>query len=124
MSFWSSLPSGFLITAILVVNNYRDIETDSKTGKRTLAVILGPKKTNIYFQLLFILSYLDLILLWIKFDVTAYILLPFVTIPLAYKLTSELGRVVEGPRLNKLLADTAKLGLFFSILFSIGIIFS
>ena len=38
---------GLLITAILVVNNLRDISTDNKTGKRTLAVRLGTSGTKI-----------------------------------------------------------------------------
>ncbi len=41
LAFWSALPMGFLITAILVVNNLRDIETDRAAGKRTLAVRFG-----------------------------------------------------------------------------------
>ncbi len=123
IALWSSLPSGLLITAILVVNNYRDIETDMKTGKRTLAVILGPKNTRIYFLMLFLFSYIDLIFLFTKFD-SLLILLPILTLPQALRLNSALGKTIDGPHLNLVLADTAKLGLYFSILFSIGIIFS
>ena len=42
----ASLPVGFLVTAILVVNNLRDIETDRAAGKRTLAVRLGAAATR------------------------------------------------------------------------------
>ncbi|OLS23767.1 MAG: 1,4-dihydroxy-2-naphthoate octaprenyltransferase [Candidatus Heimdallarchaeota archaeon LC_2] len=122
IAIWSSLPSGFLITAILVVNNYRDIDTDAKTGKRTLAVILGRKNTRKYFQLLFLLSYLDLVFLYINFDLSEFILLPFLTIPLSYRLYSALSGTIDGPKLNIVLADTAKLGLYFSLLFSLGFI--
>lgn len=37
---------GSLSTALLVVNNLRDIDTDAKAGKRTLAVRLGPSGTR------------------------------------------------------------------------------
>jgi 1,4-dihydroxy-2-naphthoate octaprenyltransferase len=45
-----SIPIGFLVTAILVVNNIRDIETDAATGKRTLAVMLGRSGTARFFD--------------------------------------------------------------------------
>ena len=47
---------GALSTAILVVNNYRDIATDRKAGKRTLAVRLGPRWTQVQFALLHLLT--------------------------------------------------------------------
>ncbi len=47
-----AIPIGMLVTAILVANNYRDIETDRATRKRTLAVILGRERTRILFMVL------------------------------------------------------------------------
>ena len=41
-----SVPPGALITAILVVNNLRDIPTDTAAGKRTLAVVMGKRRTQ------------------------------------------------------------------------------
>ena len=41
-----AIPVGMLVTALLVANNYRDLDTDRETGKRTLAVILGREKTK------------------------------------------------------------------------------
>jgi 1,4-dihydroxy-2-naphthoate octaprenyltransferase len=50
LSAWLlAIPVGMLVTAILVVNNYRDIATDAAAGKRTLAVILGRKRTRFLF---------------------------------------------------------------------------
>ena len=47
LSVWLlAIPIGMLVTAILVVNNYRDIDTDRVAGKRTLAVILGRERTR------------------------------------------------------------------------------
>ena len=53
LSSWLlAVPVGMLVTAILVVNNYRDIDTDRHAGKRTLAVILGRERTRTLFSLL------------------------------------------------------------------------
>ncbi|HEX2057490.1 MAG TPA: 1,4-dihydroxy-2-naphthoate polyprenyltransferase [Actinomycetota bacterium] len=49
LSFVAAIPVGLLATAILVVNNLRDIPTDSATGKRTLAVRLGPRRTRLLY---------------------------------------------------------------------------
>lgn len=121
ISIWGSLPSGFLITAILVVNNYRDIKTDNATGKRTLAVIFGQKNTRLYFITLLSLSYGVLFIFYFRFDFSIFIFLPVFTVPMSYKVIRDLYLDIDGPRLNKTLASTAKLGLIFSILFSVGI---
>ena len=47
-----SVSVGFLSTAILVVNNLRDLETDRRAGKRTLAVRLGRERTRIFYAAL------------------------------------------------------------------------
>ena len=47
-----AVPVGMLVTAILVVNNYRDIDSDAAAGKRTLAVILGRERTRTLFAVL------------------------------------------------------------------------
>lgn len=53
LSAWLlSIPVGMLVTAILVANNYRDIDTDRETGKRTLAVSLGRDRTKVLFLFL------------------------------------------------------------------------
>jgi 1,4-dihydroxy-2-naphthoate octaprenyltransferase len=124
IALWGSLPSGFLITAILVVNNYRDLNTDRATGKRTLAVIMGPRITRIYFALLILLSYGILIIFYLHLDFSIFIFLPFVTIAMSYRVVEDLHQDLQGPRLNETLARTAKLGLVFSILFSIGVLVS
>ena len=56
-AIWLSLPVGFLITAIIVVNNLRDIATDRKTGKNTLAVRLGVRLTRLEYLLLVVVSF-------------------------------------------------------------------
>ena len=63
----AAIPPGALITAILVVNNLRDIPTDTAAGKRTLAVVLGARATQREYALLLAVAYLvpvALVALW------------------------------------------------------------
>lgn len=116
----ATVPPGLLITAIMVVNNLRDIETDSKAGKKTLAVILGHSRTVTEYKLLLLFSYLVPPLMLLT-DVTGiYILLPLLTLPLALVLIKRI-ESQKGARLNEVLAGTAKLSLFYSLLFSVGL---
>ena len=117
-----AVPLGALITDILVVNNYRDIETDARVGKRTLAVILGPAGTRLEFVGLLVLAYAVPVILWGMGRFSAGVLLPWLTIPKAVGLTRTLYATTDGPALNRALAGTAQLTLWFSILFSIGML--
>ncbi|MFC1863520.1 1,4-dihydroxy-2-naphthoate polyprenyltransferase [Thermodesulfobacteriota bacterium] len=118
-----SIPMGLLITAILVVNNMRDIETDREAMKYTLAVILGRKGAMIEYFLLLAGAYLIPILLYAAGIFSPSILLTFLSLPFAVYLT---GRVFneKGRVLNAVLAKTAQLTLIYSLLFSAGIILS
>jgi len=115
---------GLLITAILVVNNLRDISTDNKTGKRTLAVRLGTSGTKIEFSLLLAGAYCGPVAFWLWGIFPIWVLLPLVSAPLAWRQIHIIRRTTGGPMLNHTLAATAKLAFFFSLLLSIGIILS
>lgn len=115
----ASVPIGFLIMAILVVNNYRDYETDRKTGKKTLAVRFGPRATEWEYILFLFVAYLVPVLQFIHNPRLYWLLLPLVTLVMGQKLVQELKRE-EGPALNLTLAKTAKLGLFYAVLYAIG----
>jgi len=119
-AFLAAVPVGALITNILVVNNYRDVEQDKKAGKNTLAVIFG--RTFAYYQyvLLLISSYVIPILLYHSFEKKVWIFLPILSIPIALKLLVALKRN-EGSELNKSLELTAKLSAIYGVLFSIGL---
>ena len=112
---------GALITAILVVNNLRDIETDAQAGKRTLAVMLGPTGTRLEYAALLVLAYAVPLLFWLLDWASAWALLPWLTLPLALRLTRTL-YTTTGPALNKTLADTAQLALIFGLLFALGLL--
>ncbi len=119
--FVAAAPVGFLITAILVVNNLRDIETDAKAGKRTLAVVIGRKNTRRQYLALLILAYSATLLLWQRFGQGPAVLLPLLSLPLAVRRASSIYSA-EGKELNSVLAATAQLALQFSLLLSVGIV--
>lgn len=118
----ASVPVGLLVTAILVVNNYRDIDTDRRAGKRTLAVRMGRRGARVEYVAFLVLAYLVPPLLWLGFQFSPWVLLPWVTAPLAVQLVRTLALATDGPTLNKTLAGTARLGLIFSLLFAVGIL--
>ena len=119
----ASVPMGFLITAIIVVNNLRDINTDARVGKRTLAVILGAKAARKEFVWLVAASYLAAVLLWFMKDTNPWMLLPLVSVPFALR-TARKVISTRGPALNEALASTALLSLLYGVLLSAGLALS
>ena len=121
LSFLISVPVGALITNILVVNNYRDIEEDREANKYTLAVKLGRKFTRYQFINSIIISYLVPVLIYLIFDFSYWIFLPALSLPVAVRLINMLKKF-EGKELNKTLELTAKYAALFGSLFSLGLI--
>ncbi|HOA23147.1 MAG TPA: 1,4-dihydroxy-2-naphthoate polyprenyltransferase [Aggregatilineales bacterium] len=117
----AAIPPGLLITAILVVNNLRDIATDRRAGKHTLAVLLGERGTQVEFGVLLALAYLTPLVLWLGGWLGAWALIPWLTLPLAVILVREIV-TLQGRALNQTLSGTARLALIFSILFAVGIL--
>ena len=115
---------GLLITAILVVNNLRDIQSDRQTGKRTLAVIIGNRGSRIEYVLLLVGAYAIPIILWLSGRMSAWVLLPLISMPTALSLVRLIWKNPGDPILNQALAKTAKLALVYSLLLSIGLILS
>ena len=112
---------GFLITAILVVNNLRDIDTDREAGKRTLAVRLGVPGTRLEFLLLVIAAYMMSLLMWLLNLTDVWIMLSWLSMPLAASLVRMIWQVT-GRGLNEALAGTGRLTLVYAVLFSLGLI--
>lgn len=117
----AAVPVGALITAILVVNNLRDIPTDAQAGKRTLAVFLGAANTRREYLLLLALAYAVPFVLWLGFDRSPGVLLPLLSLPLAVQRGRAIYRET-GPALNPVLAATAQLSLLYSLLLAIGLL--
>ena len=116
----ASVGPGLLITAILVVNNLRDIDTDRAAGKRTLAVRLGAAGAVADFQLLVGGAYLAALLVPAA---GAGGLLPLLTLPLALSLAVTVSRDFrDGPAMNAALAGTARLTLAYCSLLGAGLL--
>lgn len=123
LAWWASVPPGALATAILVVNNVRDRETDVLAGKRTLAVRFGRAAGIAEYRLAILASFLVPMLLAITGRVGLPVLLPLATAPAAALLQRGLVRG-QGRELNPVLVGTAKLLVFFGLLFAAGLFFS
>jgi 1,4-dihydroxy-2-naphthoate polyprenyltransferase len=117
----AAIPVGALATAILIVNNVRDIDRDRAAGKRTLAVILGRRGARAEFLALLIAAYAVPLGLWAQGLRSAWILLPFATGSLAMRALHAVREHEDGPALNRALLDTARLHALFGILFAAGI---
>jgi 1,4-dihydroxy-2-naphthoate octaprenyltransferase len=116
------VPVGALITAILVVNNLRDIDEDRAAGKRTLAVRLGPAGTRREWSLLVAVAYAAVTTgAALGFWSAAAGLLPLLSAPHAWRLRARLG-ASTGRALNPLLRETARFQLVFGALFAAGLL--
>jgi 1,4-dihydroxy-2-naphthoate octaprenyltransferase len=120
----ASLPVGCLATAILVVNNIRDVETDAEAGKRTLAVRLGRSGAVWEYRLLLFGPFAALPLYAATGVSSLAVLAPILLLPLALRLDRAVATRVDGPALNEALAGTARLGFLFCLLFALGWIWS
>jgi 1,4-dihydroxy-2-naphthoate octaprenyltransferase len=119
--FWSSIPVGALITNILVVNNYRDIDEDKVAGKRTLAVMYGGRFARMQYLIFMIISYAILLVVYFTFKQSVLVFLPLLTLPVAIKLIKMIFKTT-GKELNETLALTAKLSALYGLLFAVGIL--
>lgn len=120
-ALFASLPMGFLITAILVVNNYRDVDTDRVSGKRTVAVRFGRRFSQTEWLVLVAAAFLAAPVHWWLGWEGPSVLLPLAALPLA----AAPGRTIlvhrDGPRLNRALGETARLLLAYGVLYAVGI---
>ncbi|MCX8106828.1 MAG: 1,4-dihydroxy-2-naphthoate polyprenyltransferase [Ignavibacterium album] len=116
-----SLPVGALITNILIVNNYRDIEEDKEAGKNTLAVILGRQFSRYEYIFFLLLSFFVPFILYFEFHFNATIFLPYLTLPFAIILVKMIYNY-QGQQLNKTLEVSAKYSALYGLLFSAGLI--
>lgn len=121
LSLLASLPVGALITNILVVNNYRDIEEDRAANKKTLAVIFGKVFTRLEYVFFITISFVVPAVLHFNFNFSYWIFLPYLSIPTAVTLIKMLF-TLDGQELNKTLELTAKLAALFGLLFSLGLV--
>jgi 1,4-dihydroxy-2-naphthoate octaprenyltransferase len=116
----AAIPVGMLITAILVVNNLRDIPTDEAAGKRTLAVRLGASRTRRLYQSLVVVALIYTVIVAAVADsfmpLIALIAVPFAVRPVMTVLSDATGRELIEP-----LSATARLALIHAALLAVGL---
>jgi 1,4-dihydroxy-2-naphthoate polyprenyltransferase len=123
-AFALAVPVGLLAAAILVVNNVRDIDSDRRAGKRTLAVKLGREQTRVMYAAVVYLAYILTPITWVFGPTTAWVLLPWLTLPLATGVVRIVRTRTDGPSLNGALAQSGMLQLAFCMLLSAGLLLS
>jgi 1,4-dihydroxy-2-naphthoate octaprenyltransferase len=117
-----SIAVGFLATAILVVNNVRDLETDRRAGKNTSAVRMGrANAVNLYKVLVGGAFVLLPFTIWAG-ECQWWPLIGLAALPLAIKPVRALETRTDGPALNKCLAATGGLLAVYSLLVTIGLL--
>jgi 1,4-dihydroxy-2-naphthoate octaprenyltransferase len=117
-----SISLGFLATAILVVNNVRDIETDRRAGKMTLAVRTGRRNAVNLYRWLILVAYALLPVTLIGADTSLWPLIGLASLPLAIPPLRTMANRSDGPSLNAALAQTGALLGVFSLLVSAGLL--
>jgi 1,4-dihydroxy-2-naphthoate octaprenyltransferase len=123
-AFVLAVPVGLLAAAILVVNNVRDMDSDRRAGKRTLAVRLGRERGRLIYALMVYGAYVVAPLPWLAGSLSPWLLAPWLTLPLALRLVRTAREHADGPTLNEVLAQTGMLQLAFCLLLSAGVLAS
>jgi 1,4-dihydroxy-2-naphthoate polyprenyltransferase len=123
-AFVLAVPVGLLISAILVVNNARDIDTDRRAGKRTLAVRLGRERTRVLFGAMIAVAFVTSWVPWFAGALSPWLFVTAAAAPLAVGVVQTVRTHADGPSLNEALARTAKLALIFCLLLCAGVLAS
>jgi len=113
---------GALAAAVIVVNNYRDLDNDRQVGKHTFAVRAGRFWSKVEFVVLLGAPYALLAALGPITHVGWWLLLPFSSLPMAVWIAVRFLRERPGPGFNRILADTAQLQLIFSCLLAVALL--
>jgi 1,4-dihydroxy-2-naphthoate octaprenyltransferase len=123
-AFALSVPVGLLAAAVLVVNNVRDLETDRRAGKRTLAVRMGRERTQALYAGMVAGAFVWALVPWLAGSLGPWLLLTWLALPVALPIVQTVRERTDGPSLNGALARTGMLLLVFCVLLSAGVLLS
>ena len=115
-----SIPVGLIVTNILVVNNLRDLPTDLAAGKRTLATRIGERATRAQYVVFIALAFMIPTLVGVTNPARRALLIVLISAPFGLKLARKVMSGASGRDLNRVLAQTGRLLLFFGLLLSAG----
>jgi 1,4-dihydroxy-2-naphthoate polyprenyltransferase len=121
-AFVLAVPVGLLAAAILLVNNIRDVDTDRRAGKRTLAVRLGRERARTLYAVLVLSAFPIALVPWVAGSLGLTLLLVLAALPLAFPLIRIVRTRSDGPSLNQALANTGLLQLTFCVLLAAGLL--
>jgi 1,4-dihydroxy-2-naphthoate polyprenyltransferase len=121
-AFALAVPVGLLAAAILVVNNIRDIDTDRRAGKRTLAVKLGRQRARRLFGAMVVSSFAVPVALIAA--LSPWVLLAWAAVPLVPPLLRTVSTRTDGVALNQALAGMGRLLAVYSVLLAVGVLLS
>jgi 1,4-dihydroxy-2-naphthoate polyprenyltransferase len=124
LAFEVAVPIGLLAASILMVNNIRDIDTDRRAGKRTLAVRLGRSRARSLFVKTVLFAYTVVALIVLTGEGEPWLLLSWASVPLVPSLLRTVRTRTDGPSLNAALAGTGRLLAVFALLLSAGLLLS
>jgi 1,4-dihydroxy-2-naphthoate polyprenyltransferase len=119
----AGLALGFLAGAVLLVNNYRDAEADARVGRKTLAIVVGPRISTLVYAGLLLLPFALLPLIGHALP-RGQVWPAFIALPAALVLIYRFVREPRGPGFNRILALTAQMQLLFGALLSVGLLVS
>lgn len=123
LSFWVGCVPGLLATAVLTVNNIRDLKTDQQVGKRTLVGVLGESKGKLYYSLLIVAAFLLPLICTILYHTTESVYAVFALLPLGYLCIKDCWQK-SSAELNSLLGRTVLLLLTYSLVFSCALFYA
>ncbi|HEU4894841.1 MAG TPA: 1,4-dihydroxy-2-naphthoate polyprenyltransferase [Acidimicrobiia bacterium] len=124
LSAWLlAIPIGMLVTAILVVNNYRDIDTDRAAGKRTLAVIMDRSRTRTFFATLVYGAFIAIAVFGTIGWTPLSTLFSCFLVPLAATPVRIVYAKTDGPALIRALKSTARLHLWVGVSLAAAVAF-
>lgn len=121
LAWLMAIPIGLIITALLVVNNLRDISEDATAGKRTIAVRIGARATQVEYAVCLLIAYAIPAVLIITRQLPLPALVTYLSFPVAVKATSVVF-TGAGRELNPALALTSQTALLYSLCFAAGLL--
>jgi 1,4-dihydroxy-2-naphthoate octaprenyltransferase len=116
----AGIPFGFISTAILTVNNLRDIDSDRRSGKKSLAVRFGQPFARCEYAVMLIAAAIVPVIMAVIHMHNLYILLPCAYLLFAVPAIRTVFAQTDGETLNRALASTGRLLIIYGLLFGIG----
>jgi 1,4-dihydroxy-2-naphthoate octaprenyltransferase len=121
LSLTAALAIGGLAAAALAVNNHRDLAHDRSVGRRTFAVVVGPRGSQRLYSVLLLGPFLLVVVMSLEMRAPS-LLLPLLLAPLAMRLRRDFLRCAPGIAFNQILFRTFRLEIWFALSLAMGIV--